>query len=201
MADITWPTGTTDPGFAVASYVEEPEWDVEITFSRNGKLFTRALPGMRWTARLAFPPIAGGYAVNRGRLEALLMQLRGGANRLLLWHLIRPRPAGTLAGTPTLSGAIAAGATSCSVTGTAGQTILRGDRVAFGAGGQRVMAVADMTLPGTLQFEPAVRAAVSSGTALVWDKPATRYVLRNPSIAMPAEAGMFPGFSIELVEE
>lgn len=201
MADINWPTGSTDPGFALASYVEEPEWDVEISYSRNGKVFTRALPGMRWTARLAFPPIGAGYAINRGRLEALLMQLRGGANRLVLWHLLRPAPAGTIAGTPTVSGAVGAGATSCSITGTAGQTWLRGDRFAFGAGGQRVMAVNDGTLPGTLQFEPQLRAAVSNGTALVWDKPTTRYVLRRPSIPMPAEKTMFPGFSIELVEE
>lgn len=199
MADITWPS--SGRAFAPEAYDEGVEWDVEISHSRNGKIFTRALPGARWTATLRIADDVVAYMTDRGQLEALLMQLRGGANRLLLWNLIRPVPRGTISGTPTVSGAVAAGATSCSITGTAGQTWLRGDRFAFGAGGQRVMAVNDGTLPGTLQFEPQLRAAVSNGTALVWDKPTTRYVLRNPEMVFPARAEMLPGFAIELVEE
>lgn len=197
MADITWPS--SGRAFAPEGYDEGVEWDVEITHSRNGRITTRSLPGMRWVATLKFPEDVVAYLADRRQLEALLMRLRGGANRLLLWHLLTPAPLGTMRGSPTLSATVAAGATSCSISGTG--TLLRGDRIGLGSGGQRVMVTADATLPGAVSFEPAARAAVASGSAVVWDKPTTKYVLRNPQNMFPSRADKLPGFSVELVEE
>lgn len=197
MADITWPS--SGRAFAVEQYDESPEWDVEISHSRNGRIVTRALPGMRWVVTLKVPEDSVAYLSDRRQLEALLMRLRGGANRLLLWHLLTPAPLGTMRGSPTLSSTVAAGATSASISGTG--TLLRGDRIGLGTGGQRVMVTADATLPASVSFEPAARAAVSSGSAVVWDKPTSRYVLRSPQNSFPARADKLPGFSVELVEE
>lgn len=197
MADITWPS--SGRAFAVEQYDESPEWDVEISHSRNGRIVTRSLPGMRWVATLKVPDDSVAYLVERRQLEALVMQLRGGANRLLLWHLLTPAPLGTMRGTPTLSASLAVDATSCSISGTG--TLLRGDRIGLGAGGQRVMVTADATLPGAVSFEPACRVAVASGAAVVWDKPTSRYVLRSPQNNFPARADRLPGFALELVEE
>lgn len=201
MADITWPTEDNDPAWAVEQYTEAPEWDVEITYSRSGKIYTRALPGMRWVVQIQFPPVGVAYLAQRRKLEALLMSLRGGANRLLLWHLLTPTPLGTLSGTPTVNGTALAGASTLNITGAPGLTLLRGDRIAFGSGGQRVMVTEDASLNGAVVFEPQLRADVTSGTAVVWNKPTSRYVLRQPMNEFPAQKTVLPGFSIELVEE
>lgn len=197
MADISWPT-TVSRAFAPEAQDEGLEWDVEITTARNGRITTRALPGARWVCTLRIAEDSMPFLTDRRQLEAFLATLRGGANRLLLWNLLTPAPRGTMRGSPTLAATAAAGATSCSITGVGGTTLLRGDRI--GIGGQRVMVVADASLNGTVQFEPALRAAASSGSAVVWDKPTTTYVLKSPRTDFPARGDKLPGFSIELVE-
>lgn len=197
MATFPWPEN--ERGFHAEDYVEEPEWDVEIAYSRNGRVTTASLPGMRWVTTVKFAEDSMPNLVYRRRLEAFLMKLRGGANRLALWHLLTPEPMGTMRGSPTLAATAAAGAFSCSITGVPGTTLLRGDRI--GIGGQRVMVTADASLNGTVEFEPALRAAASSGSAVVWDKPTSIYVLREPRLVLPARADKLPGFAIELVEE
>jgi len=196
MADITWPS--SGRAFAPEQQDEGVQWDVEITTSRNGRVYTRALPGARWVCSLKMPEDVVAYLTERRQLEALLMSLRGGANRLLLWNLLTPAPRGTLNGSPTLGAGAAAGATSASITGAAGKTLLRGDRIAIG--GQRVMVTADAALDGSVSFEPSLRAAASLGSAVVWDKPTTAYVLREARNLFPARADKLPSIAIDLVE-
>jgi len=197
MADITWPT--TGRAFAMARQDEGVEWDVQLTKSRSGKVTTFGLPGARWTCSVHVPADTVASLRERRQLEMLKLQLKGGANRLLLWNLLTPAPLGTMRGTPTVNGAVAAGATSLAITGAAGTTLLRGDRI--GVGGQRVMVTADASLNGTVQFLPPLRVAVSNGSAVVWDKPTTRYVLTDPMDVFPVDGTMLPGFSFNLVEE
>lgn len=197
MADITWPT--SGRAFAMARQDEGVEWDVQLTKSRSGKVTTFGLPGARWTCSVHVPHDTVAHLVERRQLEMLKLQLKGGANRLLLWNLLTPAPLGTMRGTPTVNGAVAAGATSLAITGAASTTLLRGDRI--GVGGQRVMVTADANLNGTVQFLPPLRVAVSNGTAVVWDKPTTRYVLTEPRDVFPVDGTMLPGFSFDLVEE
>lgn len=197
MADITWPS--TGRAFVMAQQDEGPEWDVEISHARNGSIYTRALPGCRWACTVTVPNDTVANLVERRQLEALLMSLRGGANRLLLWNLLTPAPLGSMRGAPVLSATAAAGATSAAISGVPGTTLLRGDRI--GIGGQRVMVVADAALNGMVTFEPQLRAAVSMGTAVVWDKPTSRYVLREPRNVFPVDGSRLPGFVFDLVEE
>ncbi len=83
-------------------------------------------------------------------------------------------------------------------------TMLRGDRVQFGAGGQRVMVAADAIGNDagaiTFSFEPELRAAVPAGTLLVWDRPTSLYVQREPALMMPSRRDRLPGFGLSLVE-
>lgn len=197
MADITWPS--TGRAFVMARQDEATEWDVEISYARSGAVYTRALPGCRWSCTVHVPADTVSNLVERRQLEALLMSLRGGANRLLLWNLLTPAPLGSMRGAPVLSATAAAGATSVNVSGVPGTTLLRGDRI--GIGGQRVMVVADAALNGMVTFEPQLRAAVSMGTAVVWDKPTSRYVLREPRNVFPVDGSRLPGFVFDLVEE
>lgn len=196
MAVITWPT-TGRPGAAL-EYAEGLQWDVQINVMRNGRAFTRNLPGARWVATLTVPDDTVQYLTERRQLEALLVSLRGGHKRLRIWHLLTPLPLGTLSGTPTVTTTTAAGATSIPITGTG--TVWRGDRLQFGATGQRVMVMADATLSGSVTFEPALRAQVSAGVAVVYDKPTTDFILRTPENMFAARGSLLPGFSVDLVE-
>lgn len=197
MADITWPS--SGRAFAMARQDEGIEWDVQLTKSRSGKVTTFGLPGARWVCSVNVPGDTVSHLVDRRQLEALKLQLRGGANRLLLWNLLTPVPLGTMRGAPVVNGAVAAGATSLAITNVPGTTLLRGDRL--GVGGQRIMLTADAALNGTIQFLPPLRGPVSNGAAVVWDKPTTRYVLTDPRDVFPVDGTKLPGFSFELVEE
>lgn len=126
--------------------------------------------GERWVATIAIPP--NRYAVAQA-IEAFFTQLRGMDGTLQLWHLARPAPSGTMRGTPTLSATAAQGAQSLSITtSVAGVTVKAGDML--GVGSQLVMAAADATAAGTaltLPIANRLRAAVASGSAVVWDRP------------------------------
>lgn len=196
MAVISWPT--TGRPSAALEYSEGLQWDVQINVMRNGRAFTRNLPGARWVAALSIPDDTVQYLTERRQLEALLVSLRGGHKRLRIWHLLTPLPLGTISGTPTVTTTTAAGATSIPITGTG--TLLRGDRIKFGASGQRVMVVADATLSGSVTFEPALRAQVSAGVSVVYDKPTSDFILRTPENMFPARGKDLPGFTVELVE-
>lgn len=202
MASISWPTSGRIS--AVVQQDEGLEWDVEVIGYRNGRVTTSSLPGARWTCELWIPDDSIAYLTERRQFEALLVTLRGGAVRLNLWNLLTPTPRGTLqSGSPTVQSTIAAGATSGALTGLGSGTLLRGDRIQFGATGQRVMVTADATPSGgnaTVSFLPAARAAISATVAVVYDKPYTQYILRDPRNVFPAQRNKLPGFGISLVE-
>lgn len=132
------------------------------------------LLGDRWMARFQMP--VNTYLLAQ-RAEAVLAQLRGSDGTMALWHLARPAPTGTMRGTPTLSGAVAQGAMSLPITTTAGATVVQGDLL--GISGQLVMVAADATANGsgaiTVTITSPLRAAISSGTAVVWDKPSVLF--------------------------
>ena len=200
MADILLPETRA---FWMLQQDEGVEWDVELTFGRNGDVQTRSLPGARWMCTLQVPDDTVAHLADRGRLEAFLMRLRGGAVRLRMWSLARPRPLGGLSGSPTIAAAVAVGATSVQLTGcNAG--VLCGDRLGLGTNGQRVMVVQDATPDGgggmTVQFEPRAWQPVSASAPAVWDKPTTAYVMTTPKLVFPQRADQLPGFSIEFVE-
>ena len=204
MADITWPGPAF--GFAPESHDEGVRHDVELTLARNGSIYTSSLPGMRWVGTLQFPAESVSHLIYRRQLEALLFRLRGGANRLLLWNLLTPAPLGTLRGTPTFSATVAQGATTATLAGcTPGATLLRGDRLGLGAGGQRVMIVQDAVADGSgnmpITFEGFARVAVSSGALAVWDKPKTRFYASVPELYFPATATTLPAISVPLIED
>jgi len=201
MANASWPTSGRLA--AVAEYHEGVQWDVEINVMRNGRAFTRVLPGARWVGELFVPTDTVSYLVERRQLEALLMQLEGGNVRLRLWNLLTPLPLGTLqSGTPQVATTMAAGAKSVALKNCAG-TLLRGDRFQFGTTGQRVMATADSTPVGgnmTVPFEPAARAGAAVDLAITYLRPYSSFILREPQNIFPYRKSELPGFSIPLVE-
>lgn len=134
----------------------------------------------RWSCSLTLPVRKHADAA---AIEAFLASFRGQVNWISLWHFVRPAPRGTMRGTPTLSGAVAQGASSLPITTTAGATVLTGDML--GVGGLLFMASADATADGlgaiTVPLVNRVRTALSSGAAVTWDKPTAPFRLLSHS--------------------
>lgn len=195
MATINWPNavrvGSSDYGI---------EFDVQIVTTRNGKIYTYGLPGARWVATLTFPnDVEQGL---RPQLEALIVSLEGGANRLALPHFGRPVPNGTMRGTPTLVSAHSAGAKQLNLSNVNG-TVKAGDII--GVPGQILMVMSDASPTSgsmTVQTRPALFSGYSSGTAVTWNKPTSLWIPKSSTAGpFPYRPGRSrPGFSVEFVE-
>jgi hypothetical protein len=140
----------------------------------------------------------------RAGVEAWISTLKNGANRLSLHHMAHPRPYGTLAGSATISGNSAQGATALTVACTPEQTILPGDMLGLttSAGVQLVRVTVGGSSNGGIgiTFEPALRAAVTNGAAVVWDKPTALFRLVSGDWSAQFMPGEAPPITLEFVE-
>jgi hypothetical protein len=120
---------------------------------------------------------------NAAALEAFLASFRGQTRTINAWHFTRPAPRGTLRGSPTLSAAAAQGAASLSIATTANATLLAGDMI--GVGGLLLMVQSDAQANAsgamTVQIVNRLRAGVSSGAAVAWDRPTAPFRLMSHS--------------------
>jgi hypothetical protein len=129
----------------------------------------------RWTCSLTLPIRTHADAA---ALEAFLASFRGQVNWISLWHMVRPVPRGTLRGTPTVSGAHAAGSAELRIACDTGVLLRAGDLI--GAGGMLLMVAEDALQSGGFMDIPLVnrtRVALADGAAVTWDKPTTTFRL------------------------
>jgi hypothetical protein len=209
MSIITLPAAVAAK-LAPGSGVGQRRFDLMSQSDSNGAQQARLLGPPRWTLQLvqpAFLTLAEG-----GLLAALVLQLRGRVNVLAAWDPARPAPAGTLRGTLTLASAAAVGDTTVSVTGGAGQaarTVAAGDWFQIGSGlgtSQLVMCTAAATANGSgvvsVYFEPPLRTAFASATAVAWDKPLAYYRQQTESASWTYinNGAMVSGLSLDLLE-
>jgi hypothetical protein len=197
MAILAWPS---DVRVGTASF--SVEYDVQINVMRNGSITTYGLPGARWTCSLSFPPVL--EDMQGPAVEALLVGLEGGANRLQMIHWRRPFPRGTLRGVPVVSQNAASGSKQILLgSATTGTTLKKGD--ILGILGQWVMVMADAVAVSntmTVDIKPPLRNAVTVGTPVTWNKPAINWIPQSP-IAGPfhySPNGVNAGLTIDLVE-
>lgn len=195
MAVKTWPAALTTGPVDYAC-----EFDVQMSIYRSGRVTTFGLPGARWTCSLRIEPDSEHRI--RPAIEALVMSLEGGANQLSMHHFGRPRPNGTLTGSPTVGSPITKGARSIVMANCNGG-LKTGDII--GLPGQFVMVLADAT-PSfgnmAVSVSPTIRANHNSGTAITWNKPTVLWIPRsNIAGPFPYAQGKFrPGISIDFVE-
>lgn len=197
MATVQWPTS-----IRVAAGDYSIQFDVQINTTRNGRIETYGLSGARWVATLTFPNQS--EQTGRPAVEALIVSLEGGANRLQMPHFGRPIPNGTLRGSPVLSGAVIAGAKQLILRNvTNGQTLLRGDII--GLPNQLLMVTADTVASGgtiAVQTRPALFSGYVDGTSVTWNSPTTLWIPQNSTAGpFPFQTGKYrPGFSVDFVE-
>ena len=130
--------------------------------------------------------------------EALFAQLRGRANRLRMGHPRRRLPRGTMRGTPALSGAHSALASTLNISGTG--TLLAGDLL--GVGDDQVVMVTADCLAGltAVPITPPLRKAKTAGQAVTWDWPLAVFLVTSP-VRVPYAPRMSPSFSFDVVED
>lgn len=169
---------------------------------------TTELNDALWMASLAPPPQRESEA---GAWQAFVFSLRGRANQLALWNLMRPAPLGTLRGTLTLSGAHAAGVSTLAITGGVGQagaTLKQGDYLGIGSGTTQhlLMVMEDATADGTglisVQVHEPLRDAFSSGASVTWDKPCALFRQTQGDQGWDCARGrIVEGFALDLIED
>ena len=201
MTTYAFPTFTRQTPFTEYSFGQEP-----VTFVHSsplsGQVQTVEMPGTRWAISLR---LAGLTIAETALLSAWFAQLRGRANRFTCHDLMRVAPRGTMRGTLTTSGSIAAGAVSCNVSGgdpQAGTTLLKGDKLNIG--GELKINTVDATANASgliaITVEPPFRAAIGSGAGVVWDKPTATFMCVEPgwrSVYTPPRFGEFALDGIE----
>jgi hypothetical protein len=189
--------------------VEKFSWEykpMDVTFSSN--FGTQSIGGgmPKWAASISAPDI---YEYQASQWQTLLMQLRGRQNQLALWNLARPVPLGTYRGSPTLSSSVAMGDTTMTFVDAtqASKTLKVGDYVGIGSGltQQVVMLVADATANGsgviTVTFEPPLRNAFATSTAITLDKPKALFRQTASSNKWDYSGVFASGFALDLQED
>lgn len=174
--------------------------NVQFTGARDFSLQSFGLPGYRWMCTLRFEPDL--EMRQRPALEALIVDLESGENKLQMPFLWRPTPNGTLTGAPILAQPASKGGRSLQLQNCNG-TLKKGDFI--GVNAQNFMVLDDAAPSGgnmTVRVNSGLRVNVSAGTAVVWSRPAVLWIPKS-AIAGPfpfQQAKVRPGFSLELVE-
>ena len=165
----------------------------------NGSVQTLELPGARWIAQLAFPPMAEAAAA---ALQVWLMRLRGQANRASLYNHARQMPRGTAVGTPLVNGAAQTGSSLITDGWTAAATLLAGDF--FSVNSELKMVTADATADGggnmTISFEPPLRSSPANNAALTTSKPTALFILQEPETRWTTRPGKITSLDLSFVE-
>jgi hypothetical protein len=139
---------------------------------------TVELPGARWHVAFTLENLS---EADTAAMQAFLAKLRGRSGRFTLHNMARPKPRGTLTGTPLVKGGSQTG-TSLLIDGcTVGATLLAGDFI--GVNGELKMVVADATANGagemTLTIEPPLRSSPADNAAVTLEKPTATFTLSS----------------------
>lgn len=134
------------------------------------------LPGAAWVGSIEWETLT---SENKRRLEALLVQLRGGANLLRVPDAYYRGPAGAGGGAPKVTAGDQAGIALNTDGWPASTTVLRpGDRLSFvnGQGSDEMKVavldvVSDSSGAATVTFEPPIRHAPAAGAAIEVQAP------------------------------
>ena len=202
MTIYTWPTEQIfEPRF-FAWGASERIGQSESTYT--GSIGTGEVPfSYRYTVTVGWPAHPD-FAVQQRRLGFLAKIRR--SHRVRVPNFSHLEPAGTLRGTPVVAAGAAQGATAIGITtSVAGQTVLTGDMLGFttAIGTQVVTVTADNTASGTalaVLFEPPLRAAVTSGTAVVWAAPAPLFMRASPDLSSTFEPGEAQALAVDFIE-
>ena len=199
MTTYTWPTGYV-PQTAALRTINNNRSNMA---AESGVTQTVNRPGSRWGWSITMPPLSND---RRAAFEGFLARLGGMEHRVSVYDWQRPRPRGTCnTSGVTVSVTASAFATSVVLTGCgASKTLLAGDWIKF-ATGQLCMVAADATANGsgvmTIEIRHALRAQVTSASAVTLVQPTALYILTESTLEMARQPGpVQPALGFDLVE-
>lgn len=141
-------------------------------FYTGNVISQRSAQADRMTCTVTLPPCTRDQA---GEREGYILHLRSQRLWMRFGMLQRPIPLGTLRGTPTVTSAAVAGATSIAITTTAGATMRPGDFLSVGTNTLLMAGIPGATANGggamTLPLAMPCPVAITSGASLTWDRP------------------------------
>jgi len=163
--------------FPVEFVVSACEWslmsNIQVhTSPLSGATQTLELPGAKWGATLTLQNLMPSEA---RKLAAFLVSLRGQAVGFYLFDHAHPLPAGSVPGTPVVSGAGQTGSQLVTSGWTINETaiLVAGDYIQVG--GELKLVVADANSDGagasTLQIEPPLRNSPSDAESVITSYP------------------------------
>lgn len=183
-------------------------FDLTFSNSDSGSIQTSVLGPSRRTCALVsedrIPVMA-----EAAQWRALVHALRGQVGRIAVHDLLNPVPRGTARGAWTAVAAAPGASTMTIRLGTpqAGKTLLTGDWIGVNQeSNQRQLlhiqadAAADVDGLITVTFEPVLRVAVATGSAVIWDRPTCRMRRTRTDTSWSSESRAQGGFSLDLVE-
>ncbi len=191
---VDWPTGRAFVPASFALGVKPARSTWEAVYTRQRTQVTHLAD--RMTASLALPPCMPAEA---GEREAWMAYLAAASPWVRLQHFARPVPAGTMRGTPQIGANVVAGSMSVQLSSvTPGATLRGGDML--GVGGRLLMvglagavAAGDGTM--TVPLALPVRAAMTAGAAVTWDRPTGTFQIEQTADLMysPGAGGAYQG--------
>jgi hypothetical protein len=130
----------------------------------------------RWLISMSIPPTT--KIAKAAAVAAFLGAMRGQTNIVNLYNMRQPQPRGTMRGSP-LCQAASQGASQIVISGLLGDTLKAGDML--GISGMLLQVAEDATANGsgfiTTKLVNRLRAAITSGVAVTWDKPTAPFRL------------------------
>lgn len=166
----------------------------------SGAMQTMSLPGTRWAVLMEFSNRAPD---ERARVEGFLTRVRQ-QHRIAMHRLDRPRPIGTInMSGVTLATPASAFASSISLAGCGAGSIIQAGSM-LGLGDQLLMVAQDAVADGagamTVHLTHMLRAAHTSGTSVVLNKPTAKWILKTGDIDFARYKTLATPLVVELVE-
>lgn len=200
--NYTWPTAKHMRPSRFRPLLQDNNQSTRAKYSGHRNVID--LLGEYWHLYLSLGPCTVLEAAER---EAFFAALRGGANTVELYHVLRPVPRGTMRGTPVVAtGGAAQGAQVLNVVTTAAATLEIGDIVGLTVDGAlqplmvRLPCLADSAGAMAIQLSNRIRGPVAANAPVIWDRPAARYRLTE-SVAPEYANSLAEPMDLELVED
>lgn len=181
MADINWTTALPMPsGMTFGLRTNALDFASPLT----GVVQSVAMPGARWIATLQWAALR---RTDADLLQALMVQMRGRTNRLVMWNVVRPTVRGVGGGSPLVNGAGQTGST-INIDGLPVNTngiYIAGDFLGIGSELKMVTATVNSNGSGqaAVSFEPPLRAAPADNSAIVTTQPTAKFMLMNNEVS------------------
>ena len=178
MTTITFPTGVAPDTFALRLSATQRVHASPF----GGSEQVVDLLNDRWMISMSLPKRTRAQAA---AIEAFINAMRGMTNTVNLYHFGRKTPQGTMVGSPTCNAASQGAASVTLASAGAGATLLAGDMI--GVSGQLLQVAADATANGsgviTVTLVNRLRAAVTGGSAVTWDRPTVPFrLVSSPAV-------------------